>query len=149
MSLALYPTNFPPSNTPVTDNKGVMTNQGMSFFRALWNRTGQLNGTPYAVADNLVATGTTQSDALALVADWNNVTSAPSGTTGVLLPALTAGQMVWVFNNDPGQNLRVFPPSGASITYQAVNSGANNPITVSFGSLAAIFYFSNTSLVAA
>ena len=137
---------FPPPNTPLIDPKGAMTNQGMSFFRALWNRTGQLNGTPYAVADNIASGGASQATATVLTADWNNVTAVGGG---VLLPSLTAGQMVWVFNNDPAINLTVWPPVGASITYQSVNAGVNNAITVPFASLVAVFYFSNTSLVAA
>ena len=124
-----------------------MSNPGMAFFRALWNRTGQLNGT-YTTSDTLTATGTTQADALVLVSDWNNVTSVPAGS-GVILPALTAGQQLWVFNNDPAQNLNVYPPIGSSITYQSVTGAVNAPISVAFASLVAIFYLSNTSIVAA
>lgn len=148
MSIQLFPTNFPPSNTPIVDQSGGMTIPGMSFFRALWNRTGQNNGAPYAVANTLTATGTDQSTALVLMNDWNNVTSVPA-STGVILPALTQGQMVWVFNNDPANNLNVYPPIGASITYQSVTAAVNAPISVAFASLVACFYFSNTTIVAA
>src|ERR1039458_6226286 len=146
--IQLFPTNFPPSNTPIVDDKGAMSNPGMAFFRALFNRTGQDNGSLYTPSDTLSSTGTIQATALALTADWNNVTTVASGT-GVLLPALTAGQMVWVFNNDPANNLNVYPPSGASITYQSVNAGVDNPVSLAFASLLAAFYFSNTSIVAA
>ena len=146
--IQLFPTNFPPSNTPIIDEKGAMSIPGMAFFRALWNRTGQNNGSAYATADTLSSTGTTQADALALTNDWNNITTVSTGT-GVLLPALTQGQMVWVFNNDPAQNLNVYPPIGASITYQSVTSAVNSPISLAFASLVAAFYFSNTSIVAA
>ena len=146
--IQIFPTNFPPSNTSIIDEKGAMSIPGMAFFRALWNRTGQNNGTVYTPANTLTATGTIQTDALALTADWNNVTSVPA-SSGVLLPALTQGQMVWVFNNDPANNLNVYPPSGASITYQSVNPGINRSISVAFGSLVAVFYFSNTALIAA
>ena len=144
--IQLFPTNFPPSNTPIIDQQGAMSIPGMAFFRALWNRTGQNSGAAYATADALVSAGTTQADALTLTADWNNVTTAGKG---VILPALTQGQMVWVFNNDPAQNLNVYPPSGASITYQSVTTAVNAPISVAFASLVACFYFSNTSIVAA
>ena len=146
--IQLFPTNFPPSNTPIVDDKGAMSNPGMAFFRALFNRTGQDSGAAYATSGALSATGTTQADALALTADWNNVTTVGFGG-GVLLPALTQGQMVWVFNNDPAQALNVYPPNGASITYQSVTTGVNVPISLAFASLVAVFYFSNTSLVAA
>ena len=149
--IQLFPTNFPPSNTPIVDDKGAMSNPGMSFFRALFNRTGQDNGALYTSADLLSSTGTTQADALALTSDWNNVTTVGGfgSNNGVLLPALTAGQMVWVFNNDPANNLNVYPPNGASITYQSVNAGVNNPVSLAFASLIAAFYFSNTSIIAA
>src|ERR1035437_681839 len=146
--IQLFPTNFPPSNTPIVDDKGAMSIPGMAFFRALFNRTGQNNGSIYTPANTLSSIGTTQADALVLTADWNNVTAVASGT-GVILPTLTAGQMVWVFNNDPTNNLNVYPPSGASITYQSVTTGVNNPISLAFASLVAVFYFSNTSIVAA
>ena len=146
--IQLFPTNFPPSNTPIIDQQGAMSIPGMAFFRALWNRTGQLNGSLYSTANTLSSTGTTQADALALINDWNNVTTVAPGT-GVILPALTTGQMVWVFNNDPAQNVNVYPPIGASITYLAVNAGVNNPVSLAFASILAAFYFSNTSIVAA
>lgn len=146
--IQLFPTNFPPSNTPIIDDKGAMSIPGMAFFRALFNRTGQNNGTLYTPANTLSSAGTTQATALALTADWNNITTVAPGT-GVLLPALTAGQMVWVFNNDPANNLNVYPPSGASITYFGVNAGVNNPVSLVFGTILAAFYFSNTSIVAA
>ena len=143
-----FPTNFPASNTPIVDDKGAMSIPGMAFFRALFNRTGQDSGSAYATANALASAGTTQATALVLTADWNNVTTVASGT-GVLLPALTQGQMVWVFNNDPAQNLNVYPPIGASITYQSVNADVNNPVSLAFASLLAAFYFSNTSIIAA
>ena len=146
--IQLFPTNFPTSNTPIVDDKGAMSLPGMAFFRALFNRTGQDSGSAYATSNTLSSIGTTQATALVLNADWNNVTTVASGT-GVLLPSLTQGQMVWVFNNDPAQNLNVYPPIGASITYQSVNAGVNNPVSLAFASLLAAFYFSNTSIVAA
>ena len=146
--IQLFPTNFPTSNTPIVDDKGAMSLPGMAFFRALFNRTGQDSGSAYATSDTLSSIGTTQATALAITADWNNITTVASGT-GVLLPSLTQGQMVWVFNNDPAQNLNVYPPIGASITYQSVNAGVNNPVSLAFASLLAAFYFSNTSIIAA
>ena len=142
-----FPTNFPASNTPIVDDKGAMSIPGMAFFRALFNRTGQDSGSAYATANALASAGTTQATALVLTADWNNITAVVSGT-GVLLPALTQGQMVWVFNNDSANNLNVYPPSGASITYSSVTSAVNSPISVSFGSGVACFYFSNTAIIA-
>ena len=147
MSIQNFPTNFPPANTPINDQMGAMSIPGMAFFRALWNRTGQLNGT-FTTSNTLSSTGTTQNDALALLSDWNNVVTVVAGT-GVILPALTAGQQIWIFNNDPAQNLNVYPPSGASITYQSVTTAVNAPISLAFASLVAVFYFSNTSIVAA
>jgi len=147
MSLQLFPTNFPTTNTPIVNASGAMSNPGMSFFRALFNRTGQDSGSQFATANNLVATGATQATALLLQADWNNITNA--GTFGVRLPALTEGQQVWVFNNDPLNQLLIYPPSGASITYIGVNAGINNPVTLSAANIFAAFYFSDTEIVAA
>src|SRR5665647_1052765 len=146
--IQLFQTNFPAPNTPITDQQGAMTTPGMAFFRALWNRTGQNSGAAYATSNALASIGITQADALVLTADWNNVTTVAAGS-GVILPALTQGQMVWVFNNDPAQNLNVYPPIGASITYQSVTTGVNSPISLAFASLIAAFYFSNTTIVAA
>jgi hypothetical protein len=146
--IQLFPTAFPPSNTAVIDKAGAMTNAGMAFWRALFNRTGQDSGALYTPADNLTAAGTTQADALVITADWNNIVTVPVNS-GVLLPALTAGQLVWLFNNDPAQNLKVYPPVGASITYLAANPGVNNPVTLAFANILAAFYFSNTAIVAA
>ena len=97
-----------------------MTTQGMAFWRALWNRTGQGSGLQNHVALALVAAGTTQANALALTADWNQITTTASGS-GVVMPALVGGQGVLIANE--GLNaLNVYPPSASQIDALGVNA---------------------------
>ena len=98
--IQVFPVSFPPSNTPVVDANGAMTIVGMSFWRALWNRTGQLNGLSQQVALN-VPSGT-------LGSDWNEVQN------DVTLPALTGGQSILVYNTNIG-NINISAPAGATI----------------------------------
>ena len=99
--IQVFPVSFPPSNTPVVDANGAMTIVGMSFWRALWNRTGQLNGLLQQVALNVPGG--------ILGADWNEVNGGD-----VTLPALTGGQSVLVYNSGIG-GVTVSAPAGATI----------------------------------
>ena len=108
---------FPPPNTPLIDPKGAMTNQGMSFWRALWNRTGAGTGLTNGVNLAIVGAGASQTTATALTQDWNQLTT--SG--GVILPALTGGQAVLVAN-EGGGNANIYPPVGSQIDALGVNS---------------------------
>lgn len=118
--IQLFQTNFPPQTTPLVDSKGCMTIPGMAFWRALWQRTGAGPGLVNQVALGLVASGSTQANALALTADWNLIGTTPN-SSGVILPALTGGQSVLVVNG--GVNpLNVYPPLTAQIDALGVNS---------------------------
>ena len=144
MSLTLFPTAFPPSNTAVTDTQGRMTNAGMAFWRALFNRTGQDNGSQFTTANGLIGAGTTQADALALTNDWNAIVT---GGGGVILPALTTGQQVLVFNNSISA-VNVYPPLGASLTVLGVNPGPNLPYAMAVPDAIICYYFSPTDIQA-
>lgn len=73
-----------------------------------------------SVATGLTATGTTQADALALVDNWNEITTTPANTGVVLFNYGPAVQSV-VFN--PGANaLNVYPPVGGKIDALALNA---------------------------
>lgn len=78
-------------------------------------------------ADNLVATGTTQADALALNAVYSIVTTVASGT-GVRLMGAEPGAEVFV-RNLGANTLNVYPPVGG-----AFNGGTDNaPVTIAAG----------------
>jgi len=73
------------------------------------------------VASGLTAAGSTQATALALGADTNDFTTVGSGT-GAILPPMSAGDEVFVFNG--GANaLLVYPPVGGTINALAANAG--------------------------
>lgn len=90
----------------------------------------------------LVATGTTQANALLLPAA-NNFVATTAASTGVLLPPGNLGDEIVVFNG--GANaLLVYPPVGASI-----NGGATNAaVSVATLKPAYFIYGSSTTLCA-
>ena len=94
-----------------------MTTQGMSFLRALWNRTGAGTGISNAVGLALSGAGATQATATALTSDWNQITT----NGGVILPVLTGGQAVLVAN-EGGGNSNIYPPVGSQIDALGVNA---------------------------
>jgi len=69
----------------------------------------------------VTAAGTTQGAATLLQADLSMVTTATSGQ-GVILFAGTPGDDQWVYN-DTSVDIKVYPPSGASVNQLAANSG--------------------------
>ncbi len=145
MSLNLFQAQFPPPNTPIIDPMGLVTTPWMAFLRAMFGRTGQGTGTPFSAGDNLVAAGTTQATALALTNDWNNITSG--ATFGIILPALTMGQSVVVFNN-AGGNIKMYPPVGGALTVLGVATGINLPYVSAAPDSLIFYYFSNTNIIA-
>jgi hypothetical protein len=112
----VFPTNFPPSNTPIVDDKGGMSNVGMAFFRALYDRTGAGNGLVNQVFNGPGGT---------LTDDWNYLNGTPNST----LPALTGGQMVMV-QNSSGSIATITAPSGATIDGVATYSLANTKMQI-------------------
>ena len=115
----IFPTNFPPSNAPIIDDKGAMSILGMAFFRALYNRTGQGNGLVNQV-DTAAVGGDTLTD------DWNLITS---GTGTCTLPSLTGGQMIVVQNNSGG-GILIAAPSGSTIDGSANYSLASTKMQI-------------------
>ncbi|WP_428331965.1 hypothetical protein [Novosphingobium sp.] len=80
------------------------------------------------VAAGLTATGTTQGTALALSANFNQVTTV-AASAGVVLPAISAAPSLGVSNGDSievfnqGANaLAVYPPVGSTINSLAANT---------------------------
>lgn len=108
---------LPPTSTVVASGPGgatVFTNSWYRWLLQIFNRTGGESGVPDQVADDLTATGTTQATALELALDWNFVTAVPAGS-GVMLMSLQPGQEQRVYNLDPADALKVYPPPGAAI----------------------------------
>ena len=73
---------------------------------------------------DVVAAGSTQSDATLLQAS-NNIVASADGTKGVRLPAVQAGESVLVLNN-AGSSLKVYPPLGAAISVPGSGMGSAN-----------------------
>ena len=118
--IQLFQTTFPPSNTPIVDEKGAMSNTGMAFFTALFNRTGQGSGLPNQVSQDIIAAGIDSSTATGLTSDWNFISSGAL-SAGVVLPTLTGGQMVMVMNGS-AFDVTTYPPTGAAIDTLATYS---------------------------
>lgn len=73
------------------------------------------------VAPALVAAGTTRADALALAAHVNEVATTALNT-GVVLPAMTVGEVVYIFN-DGANPLKVYAPGSVTIDGTAGSAG--------------------------
>lgn len=69
----------------------------------------------------LVATGTTQADALQLPNSQNTLTTS-SASTGVKLPPCQVGAEIWI-RNDSGQTIAVYPNETSGVT---INAGASS-----------------------
>jgi len=86
---------------------------------------------PTAIA--LVATGSSQTDALQLTADVNTITTS-SSSTGVKLPKCEKSSMI-VVNNQSGQTLKVYPYETSGVTVDSTTSAdvANSRTAIFFG----------------
>ncbi len=82
-----------------------------------------------SASDNLTATGTDRSGALALTTEYNNITSTPSGT-GVVLTAAVVGRTIVVFNNG-GNDLQVYGNGSDTINNVAGATGVTLAATTS------------------
>lgn len=69
----------------------------------------------------LVATGSTQADALQLSKSQNTITTS-SASTGVKLPTCEMGNEIWI-RNDSGQTIAVYPKETSGVT---INAGASS-----------------------
>lgn len=113
--------NLPPPQSPfVNQATGFLSNDGYLYLLGIINQL--QNAVPTSsIATGLEAQGTTQSTALQLTSQWNEITSAiGGGTNGVLLDAFQPGQAQSVFNNS-GVTINVYPPPGAKINSLGVN----------------------------
>lgn len=87
-------------------------------------RGGLSGGTAVALGgagSTLAAAGSAQGDAAAILTSIVIVTGA-DGSKGVILPADSIGDDVWVFNN-AGSTLKVYPNSGAAISVGGTGLG--------------------------
>ena len=116
---------FNPRSQLVDQNGVPTTAYGQGFLRALNNRTGIGTGiVPIVSNPVLTATGSSISNALQLVADWNDVETTPAGS-GVAISSqlnLQPGNDIWVFNGGVN-NLNVYPPD-ADTQIDALGAGA-------------------------
>lgn len=87
----------------------------------------------FAVANTLTAAGTTRADALALTARVNHISTAAAGS-GVVLPTMTANEVVWVFN-DGANSAQVYAPGSVTIDGTAGATG----VALAAGNRAAFF----------
>ena len=77
------------------------------------------------ISSAVSAAGTTQGTATQLTADVNLVTTATEGQ-GVILPAMTLGDVIWVANGTSGgsaADFYVYPVSGGKLNGQTVDVG--------------------------
>ncbi len=129
MSAQAFATNFPAPKTPLVDKGGLATQDGRFLWLAFFNRTGGADGIIPIVKTGLIAQGSSQTTALALGGDWNQVTSAPSPSisgpfSGVIIPSMSPGNDIWIWNADTNafDTLNVYPFSSAQIGFGAANA---------------------------
>lgn len=87
------------------------------------------------LADNLIATGTTQAAAMLISTDRSIFISVPSGS-GARLPVGDENDSYWVNNSDPFNDLRLYPPTGGTINGGTVNQ----PFVIMAGQSVRVFY---------
>src|SRR5262245_61005085 len=88
-------------------------------------------GQPRSSSVNLTATGTNQAGALALIAEFNEVTTVAAGSAdGVRLPDCLSGYEIRV-RNSSASALKVYPFTGESID----NLAANASVSVAGGTM--------------
>jgi hypothetical protein len=113
-----YPIQLISQKDQSVNPDGSLSNKFFFLIRNLFNRTGMASGYPFQVGAALVAQGATQSAALPLTVDYNEILT---GNGGVLLAALQPGQQQWVYNGIGG-NLNVYPALTGQINAEAVNA---------------------------
>jgi hypothetical protein len=125
MNLALFPNPLPASQDPVVNPAtGAMSLvSGRNFFQALWSRTGGGDGIIPSIGAGLTAIGNSQTTALVLKDDWNEVDTVGLATPapGVQIPPLSPGQVIAIFNG--GVNpLNIYPFGGGQIDALGINA---------------------------
>ena len=78
-------------------------------------------------ASSITATGTTQSDAFAVVAEMNYFSTVASGTGAILDSSIGQGERQVIYNGGANQ-LTVYPHSTAQINSLGTNTGILLPI---------------------
>lgn len=116
---------MPTMQMPITAKGDAVSQNWWRFLYGLYTRSAA--SIAYLTSTGLTATGTTQATALALTAEWNEITSTPANS-GVGLRAFGIGLNSLVFNFG-GANLRIYPPVGVQIDAL----GANNPYVLANG----------------
>lgn len=113
------PINMPTADMPLTMGEdGKPTQIWWRFWFSLLRRT--LQTIPNTTNNAVVATGTTQADAVPLDSEWNVVTTTPPGTGGALT-AFGIGISTTVMNIG-GNSLNVYPAFGFQIDALPLNT---------------------------
>lgn len=86
-------------------------------------------------AVGLTAAGTTDADALQLVADCNVITTAASSAVGVKLPNAEVGSSILILNGVTGNSFKVYASAGSQINNLTVTTG-NTVLGASKGAIA-------------
>lgn len=107
-------------------NTGVSGNQSISGNLSVTGTLTQTGAATFAAltrfsTGTVAAAGSVQGDAGAVTAQTTTVT-ASDGTKGVVLPTAVAGMEIVVVNTVSGQNLKIYPASGAAIDYAAADA---------------------------
>ena len=87
---------------------------------------GQARAAQGQVSSAVSAAGTLSTDATAISAGHNVVTTVASGS-GVILPACEVGDEIFVHNATATNTLSVYPDSGSTINQLAANIAGNLP----------------------
>lgn len=77
--------------------------------------------------DDIVAAGTTRSDATQLVSVFNSVDTVPAGT-GVKLPPTEAGEVIYIANSG-ANTLTVYPYEATTVINQTTSSSISKDHT--------------------
>jgi hypothetical protein len=139
MSFQSFPFNFMSGGTPIINQQnGQPTSTFYKWMLAVFNRTGSGTGIVPLAKIGLVASGSSQKDALGLTADWNRI---DSGAGGVAMPSMQPGNDISVLNNT-GSAINVYPFTGAMIN----GGGADAPYSLAPGDLALFEVWTTTQI---
>lgn len=117
--ITLFPfSQFPPQGLAPLASTQTLVNTYYYLLQTLYKRTGNNTGVASTVGQGLAATGASQTLALQLTDDYNEVLTGAG--LGVMLFQLQPPQQQWVFNGTVG-NLNVYPQIGGQIDALAVN----------------------------
>lgn len=116
---AQQPLAMPTMAMPIDqEGNAIISQPWWRFLYGLYTRSAA--SIAYLTSTGLTATGATQATALALTAEWNEITSTPVNT-GARITAFGIGLNSLVFNFG-GLNLNIYPPVGSQIDALGVNA---------------------------